>query len=106
MSLPTTKWKDGQTTIENWRSAYAQLDWKRRAHHERRKVFLAKMPNRLFCQVCSGEGGWTEPVLDFGIGPWVPCGFCEGTGLLTPHERGLFLRESKREKQQIRSKHL
>ena len=29
------------------------------------------------CPCCNGKGGYTEPVLDFGIGPYYPCDFCQ-----------------------------
>jgi DnaJ-class molecular chaperone len=32
------------------------------------------------CPWCHGAGGYIEPVLDFGQGPWEPCGFCKGIG--------------------------
>ena len=46
----------------------------------------------LICQECGGLGGETEPVVDFGQGPWVVCGWCDGTGKLDPWRRGLWLR--------------
>lgn len=30
----------------------------------------------LKCPCCEGKGGYTEPILDFGIGPYYPCDFC------------------------------
>lgn len=35
------------------------------------------------CPACRGSGGETEVVLDFGQGPWYPCGYCKGKGTLT-----------------------
>jgi hypothetical protein len=32
------------------------------------------------CPACHGYGGETEITLDDGTGPWMECGFCEGTG--------------------------
>ena len=32
------------------------------------------------CPMCKGERGYTEPVLDFGIGPFEPCPFCNENG--------------------------
>jgi hypothetical protein len=34
------------------------------------------------CPACHGEGGRVEPVLDFGEGPFEPCGFCNGRGII------------------------
>jgi len=28
------------------------------------------------CPCCDGKGGYTEPVIDFGQGPYYPCDFC------------------------------
>ena len=32
------------------------------------------------CPVCHGSGGWIEPVLDYGEGPFFPCGGCDAKG--------------------------
>ncbi len=34
------------------------------------------------CPACHGYGGHIEPVLDFGEGPFEPCGFCNGSGVV------------------------
>ena len=34
------------------------------------------------CWVCKGQGGWKEPILDDGSGPYDKCGYCEGEGLI------------------------
>jgi hypothetical protein len=67
------------------------------AHHFRyiRYVEAHGLP----CQECHGMGGETVPILDYGVGPWESCGWCEGTGLVTKHIRGQWLkykREAKR----------
>lgn len=54
--------------------------------------------SKLICQDCGGMGGWTEPVLDFGEGPWMTCGWCQGTGKLDAWHRGAWLRCKKEEK--------
>jgi hypothetical protein len=63
-----------------------------RAHHVRLKRFIEAMQHKLVCQDCGGAGGWIEPVLDYGQGPWFECGWCEGIGYVTPWVRGLWLR--------------
>lgn len=80
---------------------YARLSYRRQAHHARYKRRVEGMARQLLCQECRGAGGETDVILDDGTGPWEECGFCEGTGLVTPHMRGLWLRwrlEQKREK--------
>lgn len=81
----------------NWSSAYAQLSWKYRQHHERFKRFVDTCCQHLICMECGGEGGEIERICEQG-GPWIDCGFCEGTGLMTPHMRGQWLRWKKEEK--------
>lgn len=29
------------------------------------------------CPCCKGKGGYTEPILDDGSGPYYPCEFCK-----------------------------
>jgi hypothetical protein len=29
------------------------------------------------CPCCKGKGGYTEAILDFGMGPYYPCEFCK-----------------------------
>jgi len=74
---------------------YAKLDFKSQQHHKRYEKFVTNRRPKLGCQECGAEGGWTEPVLDDGRGPFEGCGWCEGTGLLTPHMRGFWLRSRK-----------
>lgn len=71
---------------------YAKLDWVGRQHHLRyvRRV-MSQVP-KLICQECRGAGGWTEPVLDYGQGPFEGCGWCGGTGYITPWLRGQWLK--------------
>ena len=71
---------------------YAKMDSDRIRHHERYKRYVAAMPRKLVCQDCRGYGGHVEPILDDGTGPYYECGWCEGTGYVTPHRRGLWLR--------------
>jgi len=76
---------------------YAQLDWRHWQHHLRYKRFVASLPHKLVCQDCGGAGGEVEAVLDFGEGPFIECDWCEGTGLMTPHLRAMWLREKRKE---------
>ena len=76
---------------------YGRLAYYWQAHHLRFQRFTAQRPD-LLCMECRGGGGWTEPVLDDGSGPWEPCGWCEGTGLMTPHGRGAWLNYRRAEK--------
>lgn len=64
----------------------------------RRQNTLAKRDKVLICQDCGGAGGEIEPVLDYGAGPWVVCGWCRGIGELLPWERGQWLKMKREEK--------
>lgn len=35
---------------------------------------------KMECPECHGSGGHIESVLDYGGGPFIDCGFCEGLG--------------------------
>lgn len=63
-----------------------------RAHHDRFVRYIKSQERKLVCQECGGGGGWAEPILDDGTGPWEQCGWCEGTGYMTRWSRGLWLR--------------
>lgn len=75
---------------------YAKASYRYRAHHLRFESRIAN--SRLVCQECGGAGGRTDPILDYGEGPWDECGFCEGTGKVTPYLRGLWLRYKQAER--------
>lgn len=105
MRLSSTKWKNGYPLGDNYKSAYAQLDYKWRSHHDRLKRFINLQPQQLICQECGGNGYHKEPILDFGEGPSFPCGFCEGFGFVTPFVRGQWLNIKKKERQ-FKQKHL
>ena len=77
---------------------YAKLDEQRRRHYKRYVRFIEAMPKKLSCQECHGYGGETEVVLDDGTGPYYECGWCEGTGFVTPHVRGQWLKYKKEER--------
>ena len=32
------------------------------------------------CRICQGEGGWLDPIMDDGSGPYDECGACNGEG--------------------------
>lgn len=77
--------------------------WKRRAyvyqqHHVRFVAFVKNRKPRLICQDCRGEGGYQETIDPEIGGPWEKCGWCEGTGYMTAHQRGLWLYMMKTEK--------
>lgn len=80
---------------------YAKLDHTSYRHHQRYKRFINSMPHKLICQECGGAGGEIVPVLDYGQGPLEECGFCEGTGYLTPWLRGQWLTFKRQEKHRI-----
>ena len=81
----TVAWEPHEERVD-----YAKLSWQWRSHHQR---FIARVKDsKLLCQECGGAGGDTEPILDDGTGPWEECGWCEGTGKVTPWLRGMWLR--------------
>ena len=78
------------TAVRSGGTDYGRLIWGYSSHFVRwkRRVKQFDLP----CQECGGSGGEVEPVLDYGEGPWIVCGWCEGTGGLDPWRRGLWLR--------------
>lgn len=74
---------------------YAKLDWRNRQHHARYLKFINGMERKLVCQDCYGRGGRVELIDMILGGPWESCGWCEGTGYVTPFLRGLWLRYQK-----------
>jgi hypothetical protein len=77
---------------------YAKIDYQYRDHYQRYLVFVEAMPKPLTCQDCGGRGGYKEIILDDSTGPWYDCGWCLGTGLVTPYNRGLWLKYKRKEK--------
>lgn len=71
---------------------YARFAYQCNAHYQRYKRRIDAMSRKLVCQECRGSGGWIEPILDYGQGPWEQCGWCLGTGYVTPWLRGMWLR--------------
>lgn len=61
-------------------------------------------PIKLVCQECHGAGSYIEPCLDYGEGPSFNCGWCNGTGFVTPYLRGLWLRYKRKEKKATHGK--
>jgi hypothetical protein len=39
------------------------------------------------CPDCHGEGGYTEVITDYGMGPHYMCGFCNGKGTMNVFKR-------------------
>jgi hypothetical protein len=72
-------------------SDYARWSYQVRSHRQRYERYVDSMPTKLVCQECHGLGGETIPILDYGEGPFEECGWCEGTGYVTPWIRGLWL---------------
>lgn len=72
---------------------YARYGYQQHVHHLRYQKYVEA--HGLICQECAGRGGAIEPVLDYGQGPWEPCGWCEGTGKVTRWLRGQWLREKR-----------
>jgi len=78
---------------------YAKIKEYSRRQHIRYKRFVEA--KGLTCQECGGMGGEHEDILQWFDGPWVDCGWCQGTGKVTPWLRGQWLkykREKKNEK--------
>lgn len=71
---------------------YGRLRWRYQHHHARFQRYVTSLRRKLPCQECGGMGGEIIPILDYGQGPWESCGWCEGTGLVTPWLRGQWLR--------------
>lgn len=74
---------------------YAKLDFHTARHRERYRRRVLSRPDSLVCQECHGRGGRLGGP-DY-VGPWETCGWCEGTGLVTPWMRGYWLRCKKLE---------
>ena len=75
---------------------YVKLASDSQRHHERFRKFVEK--SKLTCMECGGAGGFKEVILDDGTGPWDECWSCEGTGYMSPHMRGQWLRWKRKEK--------
>lgn len=87
IELPWSKERD--MALHN---LYARESHERRAHHQRFVRYVTNRKPLLSCQECHGEGGYTE-IIDYEIGgPHYECGWCEGTGYVTPHLRGEWLK--------------
>ncbi len=71
---------------------YTRLGWESNQHHLRYAQRVESQPRKLVCQECGGAGECDEDVI-LGHTLTISCGYCEGTGLQTPHMRGLWLRD-------------
>jgi DnaJ-class molecular chaperone len=71
---------------------YPRMTYHYRQHHERFERRVLSLPRKLVCQECKGMGGHKEIIDPELGGPWESCGWCEGTGYVTPHLRGFWLR--------------
>ena len=80
---------------------YPRSDWYLGQSLRRRAKYVEAMPKKLICQDCGGSGGEIEVVCDDGTGPWYDCGWCNGTGYMTPWERGMWLRMKREQKQEM-----
>ena len=78
---------------------YAKLGW--RWQRQRQRFARRVEADGLTCQDCGGAGGEREPILDDGSGPWEECGWCQGTGLVTPWLRGQWLKYKRMEKRTV-----
>ena len=70
---------------------YARHDSYRQRHHERYKRFVESMSPRLVCQDCKGSGEEVIDQIDYTV-ITEPCVWCEGTGFVTRHKRGMWLK--------------
>jgi DnaJ-class molecular chaperone len=78
-----------------------KANYKRQEHHRRYKQFTENLTNKLLCQDCGGSGEWMEvEIPEEGSGLTWTCGWCEGTGLMSPYIRGFWLSCKKREKRE------
>lgn len=72
------------------RSDYVR-EWHYQArHHDRFKARVER--EGLTCQDCRGAGGYEETISWELGGPWMTCGWCEGTGKVTRWLRGFWLK--------------
>jgi len=84
---------------------YAKHDYLAREHHRRYARRVEAMPRKLVCQECGGSGQvwydcvWAGGIIDYALA--ASCSMCNGTGLLTPHDRGWWLRWKREEKRGI-----
>ena len=83
------------TKADEYRYDYAKADWKYANHRRRWTLHVLNRRPRLLCQACGGAGGFVEPILDDGTGPFETCGYCLGVGYISAWLRGYWLREQK-----------
>jgi len=85
--------------------------YRHRDHVDRYKRYVLSRTPRLVCQECRGRGEVVEDIIDFGDEgvylPYemtIPCGWCQGTGYVSPYMRGFWLRWKMGEKNRDKSK--
>lgn len=91
--MPGKQWER-----EHW-TDYARLYYERTTHHRRYVAYVEA--HGLWCQECGGMGHGPDSSY---YGPGEPCGFCETTGKVTRHMRGLWLRWKREEARERRKK--
>lgn len=75
---------------------YAKFTYQTTASYQRYKRRVEAMPRKLYCQECRGSGELFEDRIDE-YTLTGPCGWCQGTGLLTPWLRGQWLKGKRNE---------
>lgn len=70
---------------------YAKHSW--RFHQHAVRYAARAKRDGLICQECGGSGGYVEPILDDGSGPFETCGYCLGGGFVTCWVRGQWLKD-------------
>jgi hypothetical protein len=90
-------WKVEEMVTVQFDPIFAKIMWKEYYHHERFKKRVAT--SKLICQEGGGIGGWNEyPAGPFMGALWMECGWCEGTGRVTPLLRGQWLKYKRQER--------
>ncbi len=86
---------------------YARMSYYDKYHSDRRARFVKSKCSHLHCMECGGAGEEVNDSIDFGgegcpmmCNIYIDCGWCDGTGLMTPHERGQWLRMKKEERRE------
>lgn len=100
-----SRWSGYNWALWNWETMqpYIKSDYYWSFRYERYKSRVTFTSDSMLCQACGGAGSWVEPILDDGSGPTEWCGFCQGLGLITKHDRGQWLRWKREEKRSNKS---
>jgi len=76
---------------------YTKLTYQMTSSYQRYKRRVEAMPRKLYCQECRGSGEHFEDrIAEHDL--MSSCGWCQGTGLLTPWMRGQWLKEKRNDK--------